>query len=111
MTRRRKQAPAWGHLPTCPLCGGQLIWPWHTPKAGRRSKQGRARPIPLDADPTEDQSAPYACGVSKRTCRWVEPDEDVAPYETRHHSHIYTCPERVTPEQLADPVQQIGLPL
>ncbi|WP_029291830.1 hypothetical protein [Cellulomonas sp. HZM] len=106
---RRRRSP-WAHLPTCPACGGRLIWPTHTPRAQRRTERGPARPIPLDADPTDDRGAPYAVSLSKRTSRWLDEDEEPDVTESRHHSHIYTCPARITPEQLASTPQQNGTP-
>lgn len=111
MTRRKGAPSAWGRAPQCPLCGGRLVWPVHTPKAQRRTRgPGVARPIPLDADPTDDPGAPYALSLGRRTSRWLDGDEAPDLTETRHHSHIYTCPNRVTPEQLASMPQQNGRP-
>lgn len=101
----------WGQRRTCPLCGGRLIWPHHTPKAQRRTKAGPARPIPLDAAPTPDPDARYAVSLGKTRSRWLDDDEEPDVTETRHHSHIYTCPAHVTPEQLATISEQDGVPL
>ena len=112
MTARTRRRPAavstWGRLQACPLCDTRLIWPVHTPKAMRRTKAGPARAIPLDADPTDDPAAPYAVSLGRTRSRWLDDDEDPDVTESRHHSHIYTCPAGVTPEVLASLPPQNG---
>lgn len=80
----------------CPRCDGDLIWPVHTPK-----RVGEvARRVPLDASPTDDVKAPYAVVFTGSRSRWLDPGDDVDVIEERHQSHVYTCPDRVTPDEL-----------
>lgn len=109
MTRRRgRPRSAWGRAARCPACGGDLIWPSHTPK--RIDPRKPRKLIPLDAAPADDDpGARYAVhGAARTRSRWLEDDEEPDVVEHRHHSHIYTCPAGVTPDQLADPTPQNG---
>lgn len=107
--RRRGRAPAGQHRPaTCPLCGGELIWPLHIPKRIKPGEQRRH--IALDRRPDETSSGRYAVsgfGPAKRS-RYLEADETPDPLETRHLSHFATCPQQITPDELASMTQQNG---
>ncbi len=105
--RRRAAAPGWGQ-PACPLCGGELIWPLHVPKRIRPGEHRRR--IPLDRAPTDDPTARYAVfgsGAAK-TSRYLEDDEQPDVLDTVHPPHFATCPDGITPEQLASMTQQNG---
>lgn len=111
MSRRRSRADATRpHPARCPLCGGELIWPLHVPKRIRPGEHRRQ--IALDRDPDLTGTARYAVsgfGPAKRS-RYLEPDESPDPLETRHYSHFATCPQEITPEELASMAQRNGLP-
>lgn len=107
MSRRRHRATI-GRPDRCPLCGRRLIWPVHTPKRPRPGEHRRQ--IPLDREPDETGTGQYAVSASglAKVSRYLEPGEQPEAFETRHLSHFATCPQEITPDELASMTQQNG---
>jgi hypothetical protein len=111
VSARRRRGTATGphpHPDRCPLCGTELIWPLHVPKRIKPGEQRRQ--IALDRQPDETGTGRYAVsgfGPAKRS-RYLEPDESPDHLETRHLSHFATCPQQITPDELASMTQQNG---